>query len=549
MDPSITAHPTQLAFATACADVHRTDSVALGVTGSARYGIAYLVRNDWAVTAATVVRGLYPGQSVLLKFSGGEHRARLARVDVEGDCALLRLEPPLDDQIPLSLLHGPVQPGTPWQTWAAAPLLRSPGHAVQGLVHEPMGEDPQRGPALVLKTISGTGWWQPSLAGCPVLYGGRVIGHLRHLLGDAQAQSLCACPVSLVQSLLLLPGDATFLQPPKARYTRSFYVPRPAAETEALNQLHRPGQPLVIWAPERHGKTWFLEHICQELIDQTTPYLLRLNLDRLGAEAYGSLDSFVQELGSHLAAQFAVLPGARRDLMTATLRVWRLTSRIEQRLDAIIEQVFLQRAPGLLYLALDRLDAVKDSVFQDAFFAIVRGWMDRKDEAPWSRLRLLMATSMAPAWMAKLPTSSPFVISPPLIIEDFTVEQLAHLCRLHDLPWDEEQLRSLMKLIGGHPYLTRMAMYNAVAKGYSVEQLVSPERPGVQVFDGFLETCRLRLMAQPGLWPTAERVLRGKVLSALDRLVVPRLERLGIVRVQGDTCKVRYPLYLRLLEI
>ena len=94
MDPSITAHPTQLAFATACADVHRTDSIALGVTGSSRYGVAYLVRPDWAVTAATVVRGLYPGQSMLLKFSGGEHRARLARVDVEADCALLRLEPP-----------------------------------------------------------------------------------------------------------------------------------------------------------------------------------------------------------------------------------------------------------------------------------------------------------------------------------------------------------------------------------------------------------------------------------------------------------------------
>ncbi|HRI48778.1 MAG TPA: AAA-like domain-containing protein, partial [Pseudomonadota bacterium] len=284
-------------------------------------------------------------------------------------------------------------------------------------------------------------------------------------------------------------------------------------------------------------------------IDQTTPYLLRLNLDRFSADAYVSLDSFVQEIASHLAAQFAVLPGARRDLMTQTLRVWRLTPQVERRLDAIIEQIFLQRTPGFLYLALDRLDAVKDSVFQDAFFAIIRGWMDRKDEPLWGRLRLLMATSMAPAWMAKLPTSSPFVITPPLVIDDFKVEQLQHLARLHDLPWDEEQLLSLMDLIGGHPYLTRMAMYTAVAKGYSVEQLVSPERPGVQVFDGFLETCRLRLIAQPGLWPTAQRVLRGKPLSALDRLVLPRLERMGIVRLEGETCTVRYPLYLRLLEI
>lgn len=548
-DPSITAHPTQLAFATACADVHRTDSVALGVTGAARYGVAYLVRPDCAVTAATVVRGLYPGQSLLLRFSGGEYRARLARIDAEADCALLRLDPAVQEQIPLSLLSGPVQPGTPWQTWAAAPTLRSIGNVVQGLVHEPMGEDSQRGPALLLKTISGTSWWKPSLAGSPIMYGARVIGHLRHVVGNEQSQMVCACPVTLVQSLLLLPGDATFLQPPKARYSRSFYIARPQIEAAAMAKLQLPGHPLVLWAPDRHGKTWFLEHMCQELIDQTTPYLLRLNLDRLSSEAYDSLEAFVQEIASHLTAQFAVLPGAKRDLMTATLRAWRLTEKPDQRLDSIIETVFLQRTPGLLYLALDRLDAVKDQVFQDAFFALIRGWLDRKNEGPWTRLRLLMATSMSPTWMAKLPASSPFVVAPPLEIPDFTIEQLAELCRLHDLSWSERQLRQLMRLIGGHPYLTRLAMYTAVAKGYTIEQLVSNERPGVRVFDGFLETCRQRLMAQAGLWPTAERVLSGRTLSTLDRLVLPRLERLGIVRIEGDQCTVRYPLYLRLLEI
>jgi hypothetical protein len=67
------------------------------------------------------------------------------------------------------------------------------------------------------------------------------------------------------------------------------------------------------------------------------------------------------------------------------------------------------------------------------------------------------------------------------------------------------------------------------------------------VFDNFLETCRQRLLVQPGLWPTAERALQGKPLSALDRVVLPRLERLGLVRLDGDSCEARYPLYKRLL--
>jgi len=52
------------------------------------------------------------------------------------------------------------------------------------------------------------------------------------------------------------------------------------------------------------------------------------------------------------------------------------------------------------------------------------------------------------------------------------------------------------------------------------------------------------------LWPTAERALQGKPLSALDRVVLPRLERLGLVRLNsgdGDSCEARYPLYKRLL--
>ena len=550
MDPAITAHPTQLAFAAACADVHRTDLASLGVAGAARSGVAYLVRPDCAVTAASVVRGMALGQALVLRFSSGEHRARLLRVDPEADCALLRIDPAVRNQIPMSFLSGPVQPGTHWQTWIATPTLRSPGHVVQGLVHQPIGEDELRGPALLLKTVSGTNWWQPNQAGSPVLYGGRVIGHLRQVRSDPQSQSLCACPLLHVQSLLLLPGDGSFLQPPKAQYTRPFYISRPSVEQPALTLLEQPGQPVVLWAPERHGKTWLLDYLCEQLAQDEQSFVLRINCERLPSESYASLETFLQELIGQFTAQFQALPDVGRDLTTAALRACRLAASPELRLDEVLATVFLPRTPQLLYLAFDRVDAIKDLMFQDTFLALLRGWLSRKDVAPWNKLRLLLVTSMAPMWMTKLPAKSPFTVVPPLVIPDFSLQQLEELAHLHDLPWQQAELTQLMSLLGGHPYLTRLAMYSAVAKGYSVEQIISPERPGVQVFDNFLETCRQRLLVQPGLWPTAERALQGKPLSALDRVVLPRLERLGLVRLNsgdGDSCEARYPLYKRLL--
>ena len=104
-------------------------------------------------------------------------------------------------------------------------------------------------------------------------------------------------------------------------------------------------------------------------------------------------------------------------------------------------------------------------------------------------------------------------------------------------------------LLGGHPYLARLAMYSAATRGLRLEQVTSDARPGAQVFDGFLETCRRRLMSEPGLWPTAERALAGRPLSGIDRLLIPRLLRLGLVRPDGDAYPPRYPLFQRLLGL
>lgn len=576
MEQVVTAHPTQLAFAAACADVHRTDSFALGGASKERAGISYLIHPDWAVTAASVVRGLHPGQSVRLRFSRVEHRARLFASEPESDCALLRFEQPVRDHVPLLLYSGQPQPGASWQTWAAAPTLRSPGQVVSGLIHEPLGEDPLRGPAMVLKVLSGTSFFQDNLAGAPVLYNGRIIGHLRGRHPE-DPQGLLGCPTTQVQAMLLLslpggtvsPGPAVeprelvdpaeFMQPPKAPYSRRFYIARPELEDRALAYLTEPGRPLVLWAPERHGKTWLLERLLDQLCGHSgeSPRagsganILRLNFERLAAEAYTGLEAFQQEIASQLTAQFASHPEAGRDATSAALRAWRSAEDPSERLAALFGEVLLPRTRGLLFLALDRVDGLREVPFIDPLLTALRSFLDRARSAAtgWQRLRLILCSSLEPRWLVRHPGRSPFTLAPPLELPDLSLAALDALAQLHGLSFSAAELAQLAALIGGHPYLARLAMYAAATRGLRMEQLTSAARPGAQVFDGFLETCRQRLMAQPGLWPTAERALSGKPLGDIDRLLLPRLASMGLIRHEGETCAPRYPLFKRLLGL
>ena len=117
-----------------------------------------------------------------------------------------------------------------------------------------------------------------------------------------------------------------------------------------------------------------------------------------------------------------------------------------------------------------------------------------------------------------------------------------------------DRFAALQALVGGHPYLARIAFYAAASRAESLGEVLRDRGGTETVFDPFLEACQRRAAAQPGLWPTLLRVLREQPLEALDRLLLPRLERMGIVRrLEGPgphpEYALRYPIFRRLLEL
>jgi len=72
-----------------------------------------------------------------------------------------------------------------------------------------------------------------------------------------------------------------------------------------------------------------------------------------------------------------------------------------------------------------------------------------------------------------MPSQSPFNVATVCHLADFTEEEVAKLNDLHGHPFTKEYFKQLYDLVGGHPYLTRVAMYLVAGKELSSKELLT----------------------------------------------------------------------------
>jgi hypothetical protein len=77
----------------------------------------------------------------------------------------------------------------------------------------------------------------------------------------------------------------------------------------------------------------------------------------------------------------------------------------------------------------------------------------------WKNVDIVLSTSTEPQLFIERPHESPFNVGVVLALQDFVPEQVAQLNALHPKPLGDADVQRLYALIGGHPYLTRKALY------------------------------------------------------------------------------------------
>jgi MinD-like ATPase involved in chromosome partitioning or flagellar assembly len=208
-----------------------------------------------------------------------------------------------------------------------------------------------------------------------------------------------------------------------------------------------------------------------------------------------------------------------------------------------VERYVLREIGGPLVLAMEEFDSIMTADFFGDFVAMLRSWHESRADVRsgvWMRLDLVLVMSTEP-YMFKDQPNSPFNVGWFIEPTDFTAEQVAELNRRHNHPLSPAEVRQLVELTGGHPYLVRLALYLVASEKSSFAELLTNAADERGPFGDHLRSYLLKLHAKPELVAALREVIVSGRCPDEDAFF--RLRGAGLVTRSGTMVSARCRLY------
>lgn len=259
-----------------------------------------------------------------------------------------------------------------------------------------------------------------------------------------------------------------------------------------------------------------------------------LDLQRVDQDHLETADAFLRYLAEFIVRKLRLDVGVERQ--------WRGSLGPQDKLTCLIEDYVLGEGRDSVVLAIDEADRLLQTGFHKDFFALVRSWHNsRAFDERWDRLNIVLVISTEPYLLIPDVTQSPFNVGLTLYLEDFDAEQVRDLNRRHGSPVREADFPEFMALFGGHPYLTRKALYTLVTRRMAWGDLVREAAKDHGPFGDHLRHHHWLLRDEPELRAALRQVIRAD--RCKDDMTFFRLLRAGLVKGSGEVCRCRCELY------
>lgn len=316
-----------------------------------------------------------------------------------------------------------------------------------------------------------------------------------------------------------------------------FYVPRPPQEEEAIAAVLQPGALIRIKAPRQMGKTSLMSRLLQRgrQVNYTS---VPLSFQLADSSVFRELD--------RLLYWFCANVGRRLRLEQSPRSLWDATYSSTDNCTIYFEDVVLPHLTQPLLLGLDEVDRVfAYPAIADDFFGLLRAWHEAGKESPrWQLLRLVIVHSTEVYVPLDL-NRSPFNVGVAVELPEFTSEQVQSLAQLHGLDWSLEEVKLLIAMVGGHPYLVRLALYH-VARGYlSLPELLAIAPTEAGLYSDHLRRHLWQLEQYPKLEGAMEDVVLSETPVRLPVALAFKLHSMGLVHWVGSDVMPRCDLYRR----
>jgi hypothetical protein len=138
---------------------------------------------------------------------------------------------------------------------------------------------------------------------------------------------------------------------------------------------------------------------------------------------------------------------------------------------------------------------------------------------------------------------SPFNLGLPIELPEFNREQVKKLVELHGLNWKDNQVEELMKMIGGHPNLVRVALYHMAHHQLPLEKFLQLASTESGPYSNHLRRHLLALEEKPNLAIALHTLLATPEFVYLPVQALFQLNSMGLIRLQNSHVTLRCELY------
>ena len=315
-----------------------------------------------------------------------------------------------------------------------------------------------------------------------------------------------------------------------------FYIDRPPIEELAYGELLKPGSVTRIKAPRKMGKSSLLLRI---LARATTEGYRTATLDFQQADEtiFSSLNRFLRWFCSNIARQLNLKP-----LLDD---YWDEDMGSKVSCTLYLEGYLLEQINSPVVLALNEINLLfEHPKIAREFLPLLRFWHEQaKQVEALQKLRLIVVHSTE-IYVPLNINQSPFNVGLPIKIPQFTLKQVQDLAKRHQIDWTMgNKAQQLMAMVGGHPYLIRLALYYLDRQGMTLEKLLREAPTEGGIYSDHLRGHQTIIQQETKLADALRKVVTSQETVQLASLLAYKLDSMGLVRLEASECSPSCQLY------
>ena len=325
----------------------------------------------------------------------------------------------------------------------------------------------------------------------------------------------------------------------------ALYIERPPVESQAYQEIVKPGALITIKGPKQMGKTSLAMRILASARSRGY-HTVRLNLFQAEDSIVSNLERLLRWFCTNISLQLGI--------ESALDDYWDEDLGYKVSCTNYLQGHILSQLNSPLVITLDEIHRLFDyTQISCEFLPLLRFWHEEGNNvAVWQKLRLVV-THCTEIYIRLNIHQSPFNVGLPLRLEEFNYEQVTELAKRYGLDRtnpaiESEQIKALTEIVGGHPYLINLAFYHLVSRNADINRIIPEAVTDTGIYRDHLRDHLVTLNCFPKLATAYKQVVQSSDAVTLDTITAYELESMGLVKLKKNQtvpmCQL-YRLYFR----